>query len=294
MTIENVVDDFGLKGAEIIVTEDLFEQFLGGVEVTGAIGDGDGGEVGGHEIKNILGGVIGIVINEFIKISDEMIIEFGNVAGGWWGHIEIIVDKVIGLGCGELVEASEDFLVGAEVIGLIDMLEGDVEVMEGVADEVETVTVFRFGFSAHEGDAEFLAVSVLETADAFLVERFFSDDVVVDGSIGVARGVLGTAAEGITHKDVADIVLAKLLAEVGLVVGGLVTGMGMGADIDKEIDVVFLEDIDEVGQRAMAVTDGVDYFSRHKVYDTPFGRYLVVWMMDIKHDNSLKIDDNKG
>lgn len=145
----------------------------------------------------------------------------------------------------------------AEGAVLVDVLDRDVFLLEGAADEFATVAVLGFAFAAKEGDADAFFVGGDNSFEAFEEEGLDADELVVEfAGEGVAGAVGGAAAEGVAHIDIAEAGGAEGGDEFGLAVLGVKGGVGDGADVNEEFDGILFQELEEGGERAGAVADG--------------------------------------
>ena len=142
----------------------------------------------------------------------------------------------------------------------VDVLDGDISLLEGSADEFATVAVGGFAFAAEQGDADAFFVSGDDAFEAFEEEGLDADEVIVEFAKAIVAGGVGrAAAEGVAHIDIAEACCADGGDQFGLSVLGIEGGVGDGADVDEEFDGVLLQQLDEVGERTGAMADGEDH-----------------------------------
>ena len=92
-----------------------------------------------------------------------------------------------------------------QLVVFINMANGNVEVGQGVADEIGAVTMFWFRFGAHDRHRQFLVMCFLQTANTLMVKGGFGQfDIIHFVAVVVKVGIGGTATECISHKHIFD------------------------------------------------------------------------------------------
>lgn len=130
----------------------------------------------------------------------------------------------------------------AEGAVLVDVMDRDILLLEGAADEFAAVAVPGFAFAAEEDGADAFFVGGDHSFEAFEEEGLGADELVVEfAGGGVAGAVGGAAAKGVPHVDVAEAGGAEGGDEFGLAVLGVEGGVGDGADVDEEFDGVLFQ-----------------------------------------------------
>ena len=127
------------------------------------------------------------------------------------------------------------------------------------------MTALRLLFEAHQCDGA-RAGQLLNFVEGFREPGLATDLRVQGAAVGVVEALMRWhASETVTEVAVLEVHFLKGSPQAVAVEPRLESRHGLGAHIDDDVDVVVGEDLDEVVEGALAVTDGPD------------GRRLIGW-----------------
>ena len=159
---------------------------------------------------------------------------------------------------GGIVEFAGEIGFGLEAAVAADMVDVDAAVDEDASDEEAAVAMGGIFFGAEQGDAEFLHAG-FEASEALEEEFGFGDAVVEYVAFGVVEfGAFGASAEFAAQVEVLEAVGGEGLFQWGLIEVGGVVGVGLGARVYDDFDLVGFEELEEVVGGVVGVADGLD------------------------------------